>query len=180
MIYTYKKSFTDTETTYELCEEKMTIKNPDYLMTIAYDQIKCVRLRYNYSRSKNNEFFCRIILREGKSIEFSNKYYSGFAKFYDQSEEFNKFVKRLHQNLVTYKKNIVFIGGITNRGYFTKFALIFLIIIGLTILLYSLIGTFGIILPLIFLGRVFYYFHRNKPIIYEPGKVPERLLPSYE
>ncbi|MBN1327245.1 MAG: hypothetical protein JW996_04785 [Candidatus Cloacimonetes bacterium] len=176
--YRYKKNFIDQEKTFQLSDDRLIIHSEDQHEEINYSDLKMLILRYSSSRYRRRQFRCTLVTEAGRQIEFTDKYYNSIGKFYDQSEEYRFFVEEMHDRMIKNNPDIICWGGMRVMNYYFSLIISLLLQLFLLILLVSLLGPIGIIPVIFFVWRLSLFYYRNKPELYHPSAIPERLLPE--
>ena len=177
MIYRYKKSLVDKEQFIELKKNEISISEFDKIQKISFQSIQKILLSYNNSHYKKKEYICKIITDIGHNLTFSSKFYSAIGNFYDQGSEYRNFILELHKRISNEKRDILYIGGIKPFFYWSGIVISVSLLILFTYLLFSFFGIMGIILPVIFTIKLIGYFYHNRPVKYNPVRIPSRLIP---
>jgi len=177
MKYRYKKSLVDKEQLIELHDKEISISEFDKVMNIPYHSIIKIHLKYNSSRYKKKEYSCKIFTDLEFNYTFTSKFYSGIGKFYDQGSDYRKTIIEFHKRASDNNSSINYRGGLRSLFFWfglpisTAFLLLF------SIPLINFLGIMGIVLPLIFGIKLFGYFYHNRPVKYNPVRIPSRLIP---
>ncbi len=177
MIYRYKKSLVDKEQFIELKKNEISITEFNKIQKIPFQSIKKILLKYNNSNYKRKEYICKIITDLGYNFTFSSKFYSGIGNFYDQGSEYRNFILALHKGISDEKRDILYIGGIKPFFYWSGIVVSVGLLVLFTYLLFSFFGIMGIILPVICMIKFIGYFYHNRPVKYNPVRIPSRLIP---
>ena len=142
-----------------------------------FDDINRVELKFTPTKHYGGIYQCIVHSHFGKAI-ISNRKYLSPANFSYQNEEFNGFIRALHEKLANVE-GIEFRRGLSKSSFYTQLVAM-LIIMPLVISVMLAFGQLIIagLMLLIVLIRLVPFFKKNKPGNYDPRNIPDRLLPS--
>lgn len=184
MEYTFRKSALDKATTVTVDDEAIYFsQETGKAYSIPYSSVRSVKLKHVSNRYVTDIFQCSITSEKGRTLHFTNKLYKGILDFEDQSHDFNRLVKTLHDKLAPHPQ-VKFIAGLSTTLYW--FYMVF--VIGILLLLGYVLFTFfnyinGIIIAklvvtIYFTILCYSFFKRNKPQVYTADNIPTNVLPK--
>lgn len=186
MEYTYRKSAFEKPRTYALDENALVIRGEDMsTQSIPYNDIVFVNLVYTPTRSNSNLYMAIIKSNSAKKIKISNQEYVKLATFENRSKDYVKFIKAFHEKLFQFRMGIKFKKGV-GTGLFILYMAIFWIS-GLVFLGCSggsfyvgqwIMGIIFFLATLLNLRLSLQYKKKNKPGVYDPKRIPTKILPS--
>ena len=182
--YTHKPHAFAAETVWNLTSHGLNWRQTDKEQrsgSIAYDNIKMVRIRYEPTRYERKRV--GLSIHAERLYHITNIGYGGVLDFVNQSESFNPFVKAFHEGFPTETKTKFYKGStwaamIGNLAV-TIFVLLLLFFLAPIISVTGIPGgtvIFRIILILFFLPVLFLLIKRNWPKEYSPDTFPEDML----
>jgi hypothetical protein len=186
LSYTFRKSAFDKPCQYTLVEEGLLCINLHNGMenTLRYKTITSITLQFQpYNRYRHNNYRCRITSAYGY-IDILSSSYLEFAKFSDQAEEYNPFVKTLVKRVKAVNPSCQICTGQVFQAFYGNLMLIFA---SLAVLLWVsfFLPLAGRLMAIIFLLIGAWQYTKmsvtiNKPRIVESNEIPDYVLPKYE
>jgi len=150
---------------------------------IRLDAIEGIRLLYAPTRFQAGRYACRLELRGGHSLGLQNEHFEGFATFADRSETYRPLVLALIHRRAALGPGCRYLGGTSMVNWILQTA----ILAGSGLLLAAVFLAFGpssnamILVKLIIIAAMLpiaiRWVAKNRPRAFDPGKVPEELLP---
>lgn len=161
-------------------EEKYTLYNRELHHNgkpIPLTDIQQVRLSFEPTRLAPFQHVCRLELKNGQTLFFTNYRYKGIADFQMQHEAYVKFIRKLHEALQKSGHKVIFSAGASRTKY--NFMIV---LFGISLLFSLIILLFHVIVGLLYLGVLLWFFLRwlgkNKPRTYTPEAIPPQVLPN--
>jgi hypothetical protein len=183
MEYHARRDVLERERTYRLSADGLAIEEREASpRVLPYAEIHKIRLRFFPTRFQTNRFECLVYCR-GQRLRITNEFYLGFARFEDRSSAYRSFVVELCQRVGAVRREAEFVTGreawLLNLeiGLCGLMALLLGWVLWLTggpsrTLVWVKLGIIAFFLPVLVL-----YVKRNRPVRFEPGAVPEQVLP---
>lgn len=182
--YTHKPHAFAPETIWTLTQDGLNWQQTDKDKrsgTIAYKDIKMVRIRYEPTRYERKRV--GLSIHAGRLYHITNIGYGGVLDFVNQSESFNPFVKSFHDGFPANTKTKFYKGStwaaMIGNLAITIFVLLLLFFLAPIISVTGIPGgtaIFRIILILFFLPVLFLLIKRNWPREYRQETFPEEML----
>ncbi|MEP2774831.1 MAG: hypothetical protein ABJQ29_14730 [Luteolibacter sp.] len=183
-VHSVRVSALESESTWRLDGDTLWMRSQGQTdIPIPLAHITTVRLSYEPSRMQTRRYRCRLYSALGLSAMIQNDSYKGFADFEDRSDSYNSLVRLLILRIASINPQCIFKSGTSQLSWWAQaimIAVIFGILILVSILLYTAIGALVIIKLLIialFIPTLIRWFMKNRPHAFDPKDIPEGLLP---
>ncbi len=188
--YIYRRSILEPETVLELEGGPdggvLRIARGDGSEIWLLSEIESVRLAYNPTRFDLVKYECRLQRRGGGGMIVTSTSYKGVGRFQDNGPEYRVFITALHSALATSgAPGVRFVKGSAPFVYWGSLGCA---VGGLGMLLLVLLVTGAILIPAVALTKLAIllfmvpwavkYAKKNRPGAYDPGAVPQELLPE--
>lgn len=153
---------------------------------IRLEVIEGIRLMFAPTRFQTGRYACRLELRGGHSLGLQNEHFEGFATFADRSATYRSLVLALVQRRAALGPGCRYLGGTSMVNWVLQTAILF----GSGLLLAAVFLAFGpssnamILVKLIIIAAMLpvavRWVAKNRPRVFDPGKIPDGLLPPDE
>jgi hypothetical protein len=183
MEYINRRNMFHKEKKFILNDAHFSIEGADGNVTVPYGEVRTVRLKYMPNRYDANIYRCTLETSRGEFV-LVNKYVAGFLDFRDQSPAYREFIFEMHRRLAQQNPRVHFIGGTGAFAYWAMllFDIAMIVFVALTMIFIPFDFSVSIIIRLLLIAYLAFatvqYFKNNRPVVYRPDGIPERLMPE--
>ncbi len=182
--YTFRRSALTTVENWALTPDGLNYSNDGLTyFTYPFQNITSVRLKYQPTRMKTNNYSCELEFDTAPIIKIASISYISFAKFEDKAVDYCHFVKELTSSIVKVNPHCKFYSGRKLSALMIESILVLLMLTFLFWIFMALDNVVsGVIIfkLLIILYSLFYLiksFTINKPGFFDPNIIPNKILP---
>ena len=182
--YSFKASSFGAPWAFELNTEGINWSAGRRTGLLRYDKINRIRLSFRPVTMQSYRFQTEIWSEEMPKFQIASTTWRGIVEQTRQDEAYTAFVVELHRRLAAAGTRAQFSTGIPSIKYWIGIAVFVAIALGLAALTAQALrlnewggaalvgGFFGL-----FVWQLGSFFHRNRPGVYRPDKVPNGVLP---
>lgn len=182
--YSQRKNLFVKEEQFSLEENIIRIRqegSPD--REIPYNNIESIRLTFMPDRMRANNYRC-IFVAGKKKYSFQSSSIIGVADYKDDPQGYKNFTQAFIKKVSDANPSVALLTGRPKTVYWTSIVIMFFALAGLTVLVFYLGNYFSsiswikFVLILLLLPMALTYIQRNKPGVFTPADIPEKLLPK--
>jgi hypothetical protein len=187
MQYSFRTSILESEKTYRLTPEGITISSegaePEL---VRYDEVRALNVQFNGDMHGVSRYRC-MLRTDKKKIALTNAHYVSLGNFQQRDRDYSRFVAALHIQLQPYADRIRFTQG---SGVMYYSALLFAIVmppmfaVGLYLLVMkgdslTFSGRHSLfVMPFLLTLLVIPVLRKGRPKLYSGKQLPQSFLPA--
>lgn len=182
ITYSFRASAIEKERTLTLEDSSLVIQQGERTESVAYRDIKSIRLFYDPDRFNLNKYICEITDKKGGTTQVKSVHFKSVGNFEDRSEAYKDFLLALHEKLIPLDQ-VAFLAGNKPGCFAGNIVIMVVSITGVGMALWymgSAVGAHILLRLVIFMVLLFWglrYMRKNRPKNYDPRNIPEQIIP---
>lgn len=178
-------SVLESEVKWSLRGDTLWSETGDYPeFPVRLVSLREVRLVFSPTRMQRNRYQCHLFDAHGRCAAFQNEHYKGVMDFEDRSGSYRDLVDMLVKRTAALNPSCKFTTGTAWWSWLLQTAFLLSMLLLLLVVMFHMWTAIGWLVIVKLLLIVFYlpaawsWIMKNKPRKFDPGKVPEGLLPK--